>query len=617
MSVLWYFPLAVLLASCGPGSSAPSPSGAGGRGGLNAGGIGGAASGTGGSSAGSGGAVEGGGGTGGTRVAGAGGSGGGGTVGVGGDGGGAGITGTAGQGGTGGGAGSISASALWNSPDNGNPIIPGYFANPSIFYDPPTSTFYIFAQTDGAWITFAAEPTVWYSTDFVHWKSQPLSLPSIWPTQQLRAPSIAKHPTNGHYYLAYTVGTGTPGTYVAMSTSPLGPWSNATAGTTSATASLYKANDMWGTNDWIDAQFFVDTDNTVYLTFGGSHRAGIAKLAFASTFLASIDNSDPRMTDGTIHKFKEVTSGLTNYLEGSCMFKNGTRYFMTYSNSACQNYNVQYAVGQSPVGPFTHVNGEIVQRNDVLHTLGPGHNSILQYGGSWYIVYHQQPYQYVDVKRQTAINQITFDGDTISSNVETPAGVWAGTGALETLVANARKSAEPNLAFGKVVLASSESDYKGGTSVAVPETFVAAKTFYAARYAVDQNNETRWAPATLPGSLIVDLGADRAVGRCETTFEYVLRAYRYRIEYLAATEAPTITAAQSSGAWHMYADRSSNTARFSPVVDSGQISTRYLRLTVVSADIPASQAEIRTIIETDYADRVSVVEFKVFENTLP
>jgi hypothetical protein len=35
---------------------------------------------------------------------------------------------------------------------------------------------------------------------------------------------------------------------------------------------------------------------------------------------------------------------------------------------------------------------------------------------------------------------------------------------------------------------------------------------------------------------------------------------------------------------------------------------------MVSADIPTSQAELRTIIETDYADRVSVVEFKVFEN---
>jgi hypothetical protein len=57
--------------------------------------------------------------------------------------------------------------------------------------------------------------------------------------------------------------------------------------------------------------------------------------------------------------------------------------------------------------------------------------------------------------------------------------------------------------------------------------------------------------------------------------------------------------------------------RFSPIVDSGQISARYLRVTVQSGDVPTSQAEIRTVIETDYADRVSIVEFKVFERAVP
>jgi hypothetical protein len=115
----------------------------------------------------------------------------------------------------------------------------------------------------------------------------------------------------------------------------------------------------------------------------------------------------------------------------------------------------------------------------------------------------------------------------------------------------------------------------------------------------------------------VDLGADRSIGRCETTFEYVLRVYKYRVEYLTQAEAASLSAAQASTSWHMYADRSANTANLSPVVDVGPFTTRYLRITVLSANIPTAAAEIRTIIQTDYADRVSIVEFKAFESTSP
>ncbi len=496
-----------------------------------------------------------------------------------------------------------SVEAAWNTPENGNPVVPGYFADPSIVYDSITRAFHIYSTTDGLWISYSSEPQVWSSSDFVHWKCQPMVLPASWTTSPLWAPSVIRHPTNGRYYLMYAIGNGT---YIAYSTSPLGPWTNAASGNTA----LYTSGQMWGSNDWFDAQFFVDT-NTVYMTFGGGGGCGIAKLSFAANYLVTIDNTDARMTDGTTHKFKRLT-GLTNYLEGSCMFKNNGRYFITYSNSACQNYNVQYAVAASPVGPFTYINRIIVQRNNATNILGPGHNSILQYGNNWYICYHRQHYQYVDVKRQTCINQITFSGDNISTGVQTQEGVWAGTGSLETLVAAGRAAMETDLAFGKTVLASSESNYKGGTGNG--ENFAAITGFYKGSYAVDRNNGTRWAPTTLPGNLIVDLGANYSVGRCESTFEYVMRWYRYRIEYLAASEAANITAAQSSTAWHMHADRSANTENVSPITDTGRVTARYMRITVLSANLPTAVNQINTIIQTDYADRVSIVEFKAFQN---
>ena len=503
----------------------------------------------------------------------------------------------------------VSVQGAWNTPENGNPIVPGYFADPSIFYDSTSKTFCLYSTTDGVYITYSAEPSVWYSTDFVHWKNQLMTLPSFWPTTKLWAPTVMKHPTNGKYYLMYCLGGYV---YIAYSSSPLGPWTNAVGGNNP----LYTAGQLTGGSDYIDPQFFIDT-NTVYFTFGQSAQIGIAKLSFnATTFLATIDGTDARMTNGVTYKCK-LLSGLTNALEGTCMFKNGSNYFITYSNSACQNYNVQYAYATSPVGPFTHSTGQIVARNNMTDILGPGGNSMLHYGNNWYICYHRQHYEYVDVKRQTCIDQIAIAGTSISAGVETQAGVWAGTGSLETLVAQSRASGDTDLAFGKTVLASSESDYKGGTSGNQNETFAAITGFYKASYAVDRNYGTRWAPSTLPGHIIVDLWANYQVGRCETTFEYIHLLYLYRIEYLAASEAANIASAQASTAWHMFADRSANMQSMSPVIDTGRITARYVRITVISANLPTASGEVGTITQTDYAERVSIVEFKAFRSSTP
>jgi hypothetical protein len=500
-----------------------------------------------------------------------------------------------------------SALCDWNSPMNGNPLVPGYFADPSVFYDSTSKTFYIFSTTDGLWINFSGDPAVYSSTDFLHWKLAPLSLPSIWPKQPLWAPSIVRHPRNGKYYLIYAIGNGT---YIASSSSPLGPWTNATSGTTAAGAPLYGSGEMWGQSDWFDAQFFVDTA-TIYMTFGGGGKCGIAKIAFDAEGRASIDNGDPRMTNGTAHKFKQL-EGLSGYLEGSCMFKKDGTYFLTYSNSACQDYNVRWAAASSPVGPFTASNKIIIQRNNNDHILGPGHNSILEYNGSHYIVYHRQHYPYVDVKRQVCIDPITVGSAAINAGVQSQEGIRAGAGTLESLVA-ANAQTDTDIAFGKTVAASSESDFKGGTSGNISENFPAIKGCYAGRYAVDHNYGTRWAPGSLPGYLIVDLGQDYTIGRCESIFEYVLRLYKYKIEYLANAEAGSLEATQSSSAWHMFADRSKNTATVSPVTDSGLATARFVKITVLSANLPTATNEIKTILETDHADRASIVEFRVFK----
>ena len=55
-------------------------------------------------------------------------------------------------------------------PGNGNPLIPGFFADPFVFYD--NNTFYLYATTDGYddnSFKYFGPFGVWYSPDFLNW----------------------------------------------------------------------------------------------------------------------------------------------------------------------------------------------------------------------------------------------------------------------------------------------------------------------------------------------------------------------------------------------------------------------------------------------------------------
>lgn len=84
----------------------------------------------------------------------------------------------------------------FNASGTGNPIIPGYFADPTVkkFGD----TYYMYATTDGSGAGFGPAQ-VWTSKDFVNWTLMPMNWPDshwIW------APDVMKH-TDGNYYYFY------------------------------------------------------------------------------------------------------------------------------------------------------------------------------------------------------------------------------------------------------------------------------------------------------------------------------------------------------------------------------------------------------------------------------
>ncbi|WP_186755456.1 glycoside hydrolase family 43 protein [Echinicola salinicaeni] len=82
------------------------------------------------------------------------------------------------------------------------------------------------------------------------------------------------------------------------------------------------------------------------------------------------------------------------WTEGSVIFKDGDTYYIMYSSNyyAGENYAVGYAIGKSPLGPFTKAsNNPVLELNTHKggEVTGTGHNNIVKLdNGEMYCVYH-------------------------------------------------------------------------------------------------------------------------------------------------------------------------------------------------------------------------------------
>jgi hypothetical protein len=428
-------------------------------------------------------------------------------------------------------AGSLPAAAAdvaWNSTGAGNPVVPGFFADPSIYVI--NGVYHLYCTTDGyGWDS--RSPTVWTSTDLVRWSNAPLPLS---PTPAVFwAPSLAAK--GGRYYLYYAKGQA--GSFVAVADRQTGPFTEVA---------------QLGSRQLIDPQTFVDDDGTTYLYYGGSRKPRVGKLAADMTSFVS----DTALTVG-------------EFFEGAFVFKrNGVYYLMSsLGNTSKTDYRVVYNRGSSPLGPFSKPANNLILSGAVGGPVeSPGHNSVLVRGSDYYVVYHRHdnPHSSDGLHRQICVDRMTFNSDgTIKPITTTHAGVGA-------LPLGSPPPVETELASGRPVTASSSA------------------SGFAAGYACDGNNGTRWmASATsVPQWIRVDLGSTRDIGRCETTFEYVSEKTAYRIEY--STNGST---------WAVYADRTGNGGSSgSPLIDiKSGVKARYLRLTITGKQNSSRSAGVHNV----------------------
>ncbi len=414
------------------------------------------------------------------------------------------------------------------APSSANPILPGYYADPSIVsYE---GKHYIYATLD-PW--GGKTLGCWESSDFKDWSFRELN----WPTKaactsrtsgsaDVWAPSVVRLP-DGRFLMAISVGNEV---WLGVAARPLGPWSNVLGDRPLITRDYKPGFHM------IDAELFVDDDASVYVYWGSGWgwKNGRCWVARLSADLKSFAE-EPR----------DVTP--TNYFEGPFMVKRHGKYFLTYSQGVTikDTYQVHYAVGDNPYGPFAEPdNSPILVTDKEINVISPGHHAVFREGDQDYILYHRHslPFDPKFIGRQTCVDELRITADGRIAKVEpTHRGPSLVQGRAEGR----------SIAVGAMVEASSSDSAHG-----------------APAFVVDDNYATRWAAsAGAKGAwLRIDLGSVKSISRQLLRPEYATKAYRFSVE-----------ASEDAQAWVRVADYTKDPATGSPLVIDRTFRARYLR----------------------------------------
>lgn len=416
----------------------------------------------------------------------------------------------------------------WDSRGDRNPILPGYFADPSIVHH------------DGRWYIYATidpwgddQLGLWSSSNGRDWT---FSRPG-WPTTpattgptsggaKLWAPSVVRA-ASGRWYMYVSSGSEI---WVGTASSPAGPWRDANGGKPLIDKNFAPAYHM------IDAEAFIDSDGTAYL-YWGSGLNWVNGHCFAVRL-----KPDMIHFDGPV---RDVTP--PNYFEGPFMVKAGRHYVLTYSdgNTTKDTYKVRYAIGDTPFGPFREGPGSPVLATDAeRQVFSPGHHAVFRSGSQAYILYHRHALPWPRSGDDATLRQIGVDPLVIHDD-----------GSIDPV--------QPS--HGSDVVGFAAHRRRG---LAATLRGAAADTGQGAERAGDDNYATLWrAGAVADPVLEADLGAVRPVRETQVRMEYPARRYPIAIDISAdgVSWRRIVTRAAASG---------------SPIVLPLGVRTRYLRLHV-------------------------------------
>ena len=410
------------------------------------------------------------------------------------------------------------------TPHCGNPLLPGSFADPSV------------VQQDGKVFVYGTGNSktlgCWESTNFKNWIYRELNWPTLdeckkSPTSggsAVWAPSVVQT-RDGRFYMYVTVHSEV---WVGTADNPLGPWSNLLGDKPLIPGNFRPGYHM------IDAEAFIDDDGSAWLYWGSglgwkNGKCWAVKL-----------KSDMCSFDGEV---RDVTP--ENYFEGPIMVKRAGHYFLMYSQGVTikDTYQIHYAVGDNPLGPFTEAdNSPILVTDKANNVVSPGHHTIFRRDGKDYILYHRHgiPFDSNSIGRQVCVDELIF---TLDGRIEKVVPTHDG----------------PSLVRGRL-------DGRGAL-VATATASDMATRWNGAACAVDDNYATCWQSTGKGGWLQLDLAGIMAFSRQEIRFRSVWKPHRFRVQV-----------SDDGAVWRTAADHFGEAVTGSPVLVEQAEKARYLRL---------------------------------------
>ena len=299
--------------------------------------------------------------------------------------------------------------AKWGTPgkfpESGhNPVIKGFYADPSVVYSNKTNKYYIYPTSDGYDGWSGTYFKTFSSPDLYNWTDEGVILDLkkdlTWADRNAWAPAITEKKINGKYkYFYYFTAAQKVG--VAVSDDPGGPFKD------SGQPLINFKPEGINRGQEIDPEVFTDPKtNKSYLYWGNGYMA-VAEL-----------NAD--MTSIKKNTIKVITPDKT-FREGTCViYRSGKYYFLWSENDTRnENYRVRYGISDTPTGPVSVPEDNLIlSKNPELGIYGTGHNSVLQIPGKdeWYIVYHRfnrpegiKMGEAAGFHREVAIDRMEFD----------------------------------------------------------------------------------------------------------------------------------------------------------------------------------------------------------------
>lgn len=285
-----------------------------------------------------------------------------------------------------------------NLPRSGNPVVPGFYADPDAV---------VFGNRYWLYPTVSApyEEQLYLdafsSPDLIAWTKHGRVLdakdvPWIW--RALWAPCAVE--SGGRYFLFFSANDiqrdGDPGGIgVAVADAPSGPFCD------------WLGKPLIGSFHHgaqpIDQCVFTDDDGARYLLYGGWGHCNIARLRDDFTGFCPFP-------DGAV--FREITPA--GYVEGPFMLRRGGRYYFMWSEGKWSgpDYSVAWAVADSPFGPFERA-GKILEPDPAV-AFGAGHHSVVRPPGSddYFVAYHRRPPGVTDLHhRIPCLDRMAFGPD--------------------------------------------------------------------------------------------------------------------------------------------------------------------------------------------------------------